>query len=126
MSVDFSELDAYASKLEFFVEGVSPDLSRDTENSAHNIKVGAQQRLRAWSRGVYLKHYPKSLSYDMDEDGLGAEIGPDPSKPQGGMGTGVEFGSKNTPPSPHLHPAFEEELPRWREQILRTMVRDLK
>ena len=37
-------------------------------------------------------------------------VGPDSGMLQGGMGPGVEFGSVNAPPHPHLFEAFEARV----------------
>lgn len=123
---DASELLAYAHQLEHSVTNAEPELSKVVERGALNVKRGAQTLLRSWSQRHYLKHYYRSLSYDMDNDGLGAEIGPDSAKLQGGMGRGVELGSANTRPSPHLFPAFDMEAPRFEEQAARALRRALR
>lgn len=49
--------------------------------------------------GAHGKHYPASITYSTRTVGplhVEAEVGPDASKPQGGMS--FEFGSKNQPP----------------------------
>lgn len=64
--------------------------------------------------GKHGKHYPKSITAEMKiGTSITAEIGPESSKPQGRMGRGFEFGSKNQPP--HLDgaralPAAEARL----------------
>lgn len=126
MSADITELMAYANRLEQAITTAEPDLRKITERGAFNIKRLAQARLRGISRRHYLKHYYRSLSYDLDDDGLGAEIGPAASKLQGGMGRGVEFGSVHTPPFPHLYPSLDEEEPRYLDQVSRALIRALR
>lgn len=126
MSADTSELLAYARHLEFAVTDAEPELRKITERGALNIKRNSQARLRGLSRRRYLKHYYRSLSYDMDDDGMGAEIGPDASKPQGGMGRGVELGSVHTPPFPHLFPSLDEEEPKYLDQVSRALIKALR
>ena len=61
---------------------------------------------RAWrnnaivTSGVHGKHYPNSITSEVraTATGLGVEVGPDTSRPQGSMGRGFEFGSMNQPP----------------------------
>jgi hypothetical protein len=123
--VDASELLAFARHVETAVDRAEPQYEQITERAALNVKRGAQDRVQALTRGRYLKHYPRSITYDMLSP-LEAEIGPDPAKLQGGMGPGVEFGSKNTAPKPHLHLAFEDEMPRYEEHVLRATMSVLR
>lgn len=53
----------------------------------------------AATSGKHGKHYPKSITSEM-KVGLSivAEIGPESGRPQGSMGRGFEFGSRNQPP----------------------------
>lgn len=126
MSADITELMTYANNLEQAVTTAEPELRKVTERGALNIKRNSQARLRGISRRHYLKHYYRSLSYDVDDDGLGAEIGPDASKLQGKMGRGVEFGSVHTPPFPHLNPSLDEEEPKYLDQVSRVLIEALK
>lgn len=50
--------------------------------------------------GDHGKHYPKSIGADLafGISSVSVDVGPDESKPQGGMGPGFEFGSVNQPP----------------------------
>ena len=125
MSADVSELLQYANQVAHSVDNSVKDLSKVVERGAFNIKTGAIRNVRASSTGTYLPHYPKSISYDM-LDPLEAEIGPDSSKLQGGMGRGVEFGSSDTPPIPHMFPALEQEQPRFEKQIAPILAQALK
>lgn len=125
MSADVSELLQYANQVAHSVDHAEKDLSKVVERGAFNIKRSAIQTVRAFSTGTYLPHYPKAISYDMLNP-LEAEIGPDASKPQGGMGRGVEFGSSDTPPIPHLFPALEQEQPRFEKQIAPILAQALK
>lgn len=125
MSADTTELHLFAAHLDSAVERCEDDLSKVVERGANNVRRGAQAHLTGQSRRRYLKHYPKSFSYDM-LDPLEAEVGPDSSKPQGGMGRGVEFGSVHTGPLPHWFPAADEEEPRFTEAAANVWVRSLK
>lgn len=49
--------------------------------------------------GEHGKHYPKSISSETRLSlGILVETGPESGMPQGGMGPGFEFGSRNQPP----------------------------
>lgn len=126
MSADASEVFAYANHLEQAITTAEPELAKITERGALNIKRNSRGRLRGISRRHYLKHYYRSLSYDVDDDGLGAEIGPDASKLQGKMGRGVELGSVHTQPFPHLFPSLDEEEPKYLDQVSRAIIKALK
>lgn len=123
--VDISELLDYARHLETAIDRAEPQLSKVVERGALNVKRGAQSRLSGISRRHYLKHYYRSLGYDMLNP-LEAEVGPDPGHLQGKMGRGVEFGSAHTPPFAHLLPAADEEEPRFGQQALNILWRSLK
>lgn len=72
----------------------------------------ARDRLRAQIRGRYLKHYGRSISSETERTAGSVTmiVGPETEKLQGGMGPGVEFGSVNTPPHPHLFSAFDARI----------------
>lgn len=125
MSADVSELLKYANQVQHAVDHAEDELSKVVERGALNVKRSAIQTVRAFSTGTYLKHYPKSISYDMLNP-LEAEIGPDSSKLQGGMGRGVEFGSSDTPPIPHMFPALDVEQPKFERHIAPIVARYLK
>ena len=120
MSADVSELLLYAGHVGSTVDRAEPDLKKIVERGALNVKRGAVRNLRGLHRTRFrhLKHYPRSITYDILSP-LEAEIGPDSSLPQGGMGRGVELGSVHTAPMPHLFPAASEEEPRVQSQALR-------
>lgn len=125
MNGDISELLAYAHQVEFSVDHIEEDLSKVVERGALNIKRGARSHLKSWSRLRYLKHYHRSIEYEMLNT-LEAEVGPDASKPQGEMGRGVEFGSVHTPPAPHLLAAADEEEVRFGRQAVNVLWKGLR
>lgn len=61
---------------------------------------------QAWSdnaretSGEHGKHYPNSIDSELvfNLGGVSVDVGPNASKPQGSMGRGFEFGSRNQPP----------------------------
>lgn len=125
MSADVSELVAYAAHVGTTVERAEADLSKAVERGAVNVKRDAVNIFDSYSHRRYLPHYPRAMSYDMIHP-LEAEIGPDASKPQGGMGRGVEFGSIHTPPKPHLFPALDQEAPRLERQVAPIVARSMR
>lgn len=125
MSADISEVLAYAHQLEHAVTRAEPELEKIVERSALNVQRGAKRRIKSWSRGRYLKHYPRSITNEM-VDTLEAEVGPDASRKQGGMGRGVEFGSVHTAPAPHLLPAADEEEDKFGRHAANALWKQLK
>lgn len=63
-------------------------------------------------RSGHLPHYPSAITHEVERDSRSVSmiVGPETAKPQGGMGLGVEFGSINTGPKPHLFDAFEDRV----------------
>lgn len=113
--VDASDVDALASDLSAAPDRLRGQVGQIVERGAFNVRRGAQRLIRGQITGRYLPHYPRAITYDIERaaDVVAAEIGPESGMPQGGMGPGVEFGSANAPPLPHLIPAYEAELPRF-------------
>lgn len=126
--VDASQLMDYAGELLAAVDLLADELPKVTERGAVNIKRDARRLLNASITRTYLPHYPRAITYEMEQgaDYVQADIGPESGKPQGGMGRGVEFGSVHTPPTPHLFPAFEAEEPRYLKAIGQAVNRSLK
>jgi len=125
VSADISELLAYANHLDYAVERAEPALSKVVERGANNVRRDARSILSGYSRRAHLKHYPSSFSYDMIGK-LEAEVGPDSSKPQGGMGRGTEFGSVHTKPMPHWMPAADLEEPRFGKGAADILAREMR
>lgn len=125
MNADVSELLAYAHHIATAVDRTRPDFTRAVELGARRIQVGARQRIDELTAGVYLPHYPKSIGFDMDGP-YAAEVGPDASKPQGGMGRGIEFGSAHTGPKPHMLPAADDEDAGFGNQVGAVFARGLR
>ena len=77
--------------------------------------------------GDHGKHYPRSITAQI-KPGLGTigvEVGPESGKPQGGMGKGFEYGSRNQPPhmdgnraADALEPEFAAALPKLLSDLL--------
>jgi hypothetical protein len=91
---------------------IVPELRAVVVKGAVNVKADARARFAAQERtGKYLKHYARSITFDVTDtaDGGSAEIGPDKDLIQGAFGPGVEFGSSNHAPMPHLFPALDAE-----------------
>jgi hypothetical protein len=85
----------------------------------------ARDLLRGQTSGTYLPHYPRSITSETERShGMVTMIvGPESAKPQGGMGLGVEYGSVNAPPLPHLNPAFDDRVESIVDRAARNLAR---
>jgi len=88
--------------------GVFKEAGKDLEKTwKRNAKATA---------GVHGKRYPDSITTDMRlSTNIEVEVGPDPSRPQGGMS--FEFGSVNQPPHLDGQRAADEVVPRIDRRI---------
>lgn len=125
MSADLSELLAFGRHVATVVERITPSLSKAVELGARHIQSDARRRFDELTDGPFLPHYPKAITFEM-HGRLAAEVGPDSSKPQGGMGRGIEFGSARTGPTPHMLPAADDEEPRFGDQVALVFWRGLR
>lgn len=83
---------------------------------ALNVKTDAVRLISGHPRS---RHYPASISYDLEVDGheVCAEIGPDKDRTQGALGNILEFGTSKNAPIPHLGPALALEEPRFADAV---------
>lgn len=114
MTVDVSELTAFATEFAGMAARVVAGAPAIVAKGALNIKTDARQALESTRSN---RRLIGAMSYDMISTGTitEAEIGPDQSV--SGLGVGREFGSTHTPPHPFLHPAFDAELPRFEAAV---------
>lgn len=112
--------------------GLSRDLGnlgrRATNAMVDVYQLSGDHLAKAWAArarttsGVHGKHYPDSIDSEMLlSTDIAIEVGPNPSKPQGGMS--FEFGSSRQPP--HLDGQFatDEELPLLDRRINAALAR---
>lgn len=120
---------------EFF--GLSTDLGRASAAVATTLYTAFKAEGEAFAddwranatatSGKHGKHYPSSITSETKVAlGIHVVTGPESSKPQGGMGRGFEFGSRNQPP--HLDgaralPAAEARLAATAEAALGNVIR---
>lgn len=73
----------------------------------------------------HLPHYPRSITSETERRAgmVSMIVGPETSKLQGGMGPGVEFGSVNTGPKPHLFRAFDDRVESIIDRASRNIAR---
>lgn len=79
--------------------------------AALNVKEEARRNAQQTS-GTHARKYPGTITYGIDNGGLGAEIGPE-RRGQGNLGPLLEHGSRNNPPHRDLGRALDTEEPRF-------------
>lgn len=111
--VDFSQLTLLATRMAAAPSRLATLGPRVVREGIESGRDEAQAQIRAQIRGVYLPHYPDSITAKMTSP-LSGEFGPDSALPQGDFGRGVEYGSSNAPPLAHMGPAadaLEQAIP---------------
>lgn len=118
MSIQISGADGLSRDLAAAAAGMPAATRAITKASGDHLVQLWQANARATS-GKHGRRYPSSITAETHLTFADAtvDVGPDSSKPQGGMGPGFEYGSVNQPP--HLdgkkaadvvEPAFIAEL----------------
>lgn len=98
---DTSELRALVEDLGKVPGATLPAVTEVVDAHGELLEQGWKANASATS-GEHGKHYPKSIGRE-GKPGIGkigVEVGPETGKPQGGMGKGFEYGSRNQ--SPHM------------------------
>lgn len=94
------------------------DIERESLPAMRSVIQEASSDLKeAWrasareTAGAHGRHYPNSITYEtrLLASAVEGEIGPDPSRPQGGMS--FEYGSVNQPPHLNGNRAADELVP---------------
>lgn len=85
----------------------------------------ARDILRTEITETYLPHYARSITSETERSPgmVSMIVGPQSNRKQGGMGPGVEFGSVNTPPFPHLFKAFDDRVESIIDRAARNIAR---
>lgn len=69
----------------------------------------------------YARHYPSSISYDVDRDPetgtVRLEVGPDKAKVQGALGNILVFGTRNNSPTYDDTAALHAEMPQVEQHL---------
>ncbi len=83
----------------------------------------ARDILRTQITETYLPRYARSITSEVEKSPgmVSMIVGPQSNRKQGGMGPGIEFGSVNAPPFPHLFRAFDERV----ESIINRAARNI-
>jgi len=118
-SFDTSELDALAIELGDVPADAAVRVRDVFREAAANLKDKWRSNARA-TAGAHGRLYPNSITYSTRilSGGLEAEVGPESSRPQGGMGPGFEFGSVNQPAHLDGQRAADDVIPRLERRIL--------
>lgn len=104
-------------------------IQRRVPDAMRELGREAQRRWRADSRQQDLphgKHYPKAITNELTEAGLAVEIGPESHRPQGGMGAGFEYGSRNQPPHLSGNKMADRMEPKIPERITKAVMRGIE
>jgi hypothetical protein len=111
MGAKVTGLEELSEDMRNAVKNSIPEAKKIVGKGSLNVKRDAQRIVKAISKRGYLPHYPRSIGYTVTASGtlVSSEIGPEDSKPQGGLGPIIENGSVNNPPYPHLSPALDAE-----------------
>lgn len=104
------DLDRLGDDLLGAPRGAAKAARQVVSRGALNVKRGWAENARA-SAGQHAPLYPQSIRYELLDDKLAAEIGPDKSKPQGALGNLIEYGSANNPPHNDGGRALDAEAP---------------
>jgi hypothetical protein len=85
----------------------------------------ARDILRSQITSTYLPHYALAITSEVEQSGgmYSMIVGPETRRKQGGMGLGVEFGSVNTGPKPHLFKAFDDRVESIIDRAARNIAR---
>lgn len=88
------------------------ELGKVVFKGAMNVKNDWRRR---WTGHRHAPKLAAAVTFDMDDDGLGSEIGPDKDIGSGALGNIYEFGipENNSPPQPGGLPAIAAEEPRF-------------
>lgn len=102
------------------LEQLAGDLIRSSKTLKREIKPvfqaagrrgtqDARKRIRQQTRGIYTKHYPQTLGYNVGKDGTSVTIGSKPGRKQHFLAKILEYGTATSPPKPHIIPAGQEQ-----------------
>ena len=89
------------------------------------VTYEARDRLRGMITQTYLPHYLRTITSETERSPgmVSMIVGPESDRKQGGMGPGIEFGSVNAPPFPHLFGAFDARVESIIDRAGRTLAR---
>jgi hypothetical protein len=109
-----SQVDKLADDLEAVAAKAAPAVKKVVEKGAVNIKTGMRQDATGHPK---YKYFPRSISYDITDGGMGAEIGPDKDLIMGDLGNLLYFGSSNNAPVLDINAPLHKEEPRFADAL---------
>lgn len=115
MKIDTTQLAGLARDLHDASSDVRGDVVKVVKKAATNVKKNWRENAAA-TAGAHASQYPSTISYDIKDQGLSAEIGPE-KRGQGNLGNLLEFGSANNPPHNDGKRALDKEEPRFEKAI---------
>jgi hypothetical protein len=113
-TVDTSELDKLVVDLGEIPEQKLPQVKKVVSKGALNIKNGMRTDA---ANGHSYRHFARSIDYDIDDGGLGAEIGPNKDQIQGALGNILYFGTSKNAPVLDINGPLHTEEPRFADAI---------
>lgn len=114
MSIDTSQLDALAVDLADVPAETMPKFRQVVSKGALNVK----NDLRDGAAGGHTyRHFGRSIDFDLTDDGLGAEIGPNKDRIQGALGNILYFGTSKNAPVLDINGPLHREEPRLADAI---------
>lgn len=96
-----------------------PVIGAVVEAHAESLQMAWRGNARA-TAGHHGRRYPASITAEKKVSALGTigyEVGPEIGKPQGGMGKGFEYGSRNQPPHLDGKRAADAEEPGFMSSV---------
>lgn len=99
MSLEVTGLHELEADLIHAAAEALPAVTAVVKHSSEELRDTWRDTARV-TAGRHGKLYPRSITYEtrMSAGSILGEVGPDSSKPQGGMGRGFEYGSVHQPP----------------------------
>lgn len=113
-SIDTHELDKLADDLDQVPPETLPKFKRVLAKGAVNIKDGMRADAGGHPKSRY---FPTSISYDILDGGMAAEIGPDKSRVQGALGNILYFGTSKNAPVLDINGPLNKETPRFEDAL---------
>lgn len=107
MDADFSEVEAFAARLDHRAQGVLPRASQAVRKTALDIVADAQQ-LAPVDTGAT----KSSIYASFADGGLSAEIGPTTH-----YAPYLEHGTVRSPAQPFMYPAAQRQIPGLRQAL---------
>lgn len=117
--VDWSEVEKLAKDMKEIRQRTKPAMQKATRKSATSIRDDARVRILNQTRPVTTRKYPARITYEeliANATKVAFEVGPI-KRGQGYLGHIFEFGSVNSPPMPHMVPAYWAEIVRYEENM---------